>query len=115
MASRIVQFDIGCRDRAKSAPFYADVLGWTLGADVNEFASAIENAGLAGHLVSLGHEPHNYVLLYAEVEDIEAAASAAERTGGGKIIGPLPLPDGRRFAWLTDPEGTMVGVIDRKS
>lgn len=114
MAARIVHFDIGCRDKDATAKFYSDVLGWEIGAGANEFAHAIKGAGLDGQVVSLGHEPHNYVMFYAEVEDIAATIATAEGKGGGKIIGPVPLPGGMRFAWLKDPEGTMIGVMDKK-
>ena len=31
--------------------------------------------------------------------------------GGEAVIGPLPTPDGRQFAWVKDPEGTLFGVF----
>ncbi|MEQ1619618.1 MAG: VOC family protein [Terricaulis sp.] len=114
MPARIVHFDIGCRNKEESASFYAGLFGWEIGAGANEFALAIKGAGLDGQIVSLGHEPHNYVMFYVEVDDIGAAAAAAEAGGGGKVVGPVPLPDGRRFAWLKDPEGTLVGIMDNK-
>jgi predicted enzyme related to lactoylglutathione lyase len=113
MSARIVHFDIGCRNKAESADFYADLFGWEIGAGANEFALAIEGAGLGGQIVSLGHEPHNYVMFYVEVDNIAATVAAAEAKGGAKLVGPAPLPDGRRFAWLKDPEGTLVGIMDR--
>ncbi len=114
MAARIVQFEIGCRDKTGSAAFYANLFDWRIGGGVNELGLEIADAGLAGHLVSLGHEPHNYVVLYVEVEDIPTTIAAAEGLGGAKIVGPIPIPGGRRFAWLKDPEGTIVGLIDAK-
>ena len=113
MSNRIVHFDIGCRDKQATGAFYSGVFGWEIGPGANEFALAIEGAGLHGQIVALGHEPHNYVMVYVEVENIEAAVAAAEAEGGGKVIGPVPLGGGRRFAWLRDPEATLVGVIDR--
>ena len=114
MAAPIVQFEIGCRDRKKIGAFYAEVLGWGIGGGANEYADAIENAGLAGHIVALGHEPHNYVMVYGEVEDIDATCDQVEKSGGARHIGPLPIPGGRRFAWIKDPEGALFGLIDKK-
>lgn len=114
MASRIVHFDIGCRDKAISADFYANVFGWEIGEGANEFGLAVRGAGLNGQIVSLGHEPHNYLMFYVEVDDITATVAVAENKGGGKVIGPVPLPGGRRFAWLKDPEGTLLGVMDQR-
>lgn len=114
MSSRIVHFDIGCRDKQKTGAFYAGVFGWEITPGPNEFGLAIEGAGLHGQIVALGHEPHNYVMVYVDVDTIEAAVAAAEANGGAKVIGPVPLGEGRRFAWLKDPEGTLVGVMDHK-
>ncbi len=114
MANRIVHFDIGCRDKQATAAFYAGVFGWDIGEGANEFSFAIKKAGLDGQIVALGHEPHNYVMLYVEVDDIAATIAEAEKRGGGNVIGPVPLPGGRRFAWLKDSEGTLVGVIDHR-
>lgn len=114
MANRIVHFDIGCRDKQATRAFYAGVFGWEIGDGANEFSYAIKDAGLDGQIVSLGHEPHNYVMVYVEVDDVDAVSAEAETRGGGKVIGPVPLPGGRRFAWLKDVEGTLVGVIDNK-
>ncbi len=114
MANRIVHFDIGCRDKQTTGAFYAGVFGWEIGAGANEFSLAIKGAGLEGQIVALGHEPHNYVMVYVEVEDIDATVGEAERRGGGNVIGPVPLGGGLRFAWLKDTEGTLVGVMDNK-
>jgi hypothetical protein len=31
--------------------------------------------------------------------------------GGAPVVGPVPLPDGRAFAWFKDPDGTVLGLI----
>lgn len=115
VTSRIVHFDIGCRDKQTTSAFYAGVFGWEIGGGANEFSLSIKNAGLDGQIVALGHEPHNYVMVYVEVDSIETVVAAAEAKGGGKAVGPVPLGDGRRFAWLKDPEGTLVGIMDHNS
>jgi len=63
-------------------------------------------------LNALGHPPDNYVLIYIEVDDIDAAApQSVAGSGGGKFVGPIPLPDGRRFAWVTDTASNMMGLV----
>lgn len=114
MSGRIVQFEIGCRDRKTSKAFYSKLFDWKMQAGQNEYGEQILGAELTGHLVSLGHEPHNYVLVYIEVDDIALTLADAEKMGGAKIVGPLPIPGGRRFAWLKDPEGTIIGLIDNR-
>jgi predicted enzyme related to lactoylglutathione lyase len=69
--------------------------------------------GVQGHITSLGHEPHNYVTFYIQVEDIQDSLAKIQQAGGKKLVGPVPLPDGKKFAWFSDPEGNMVGLITK--
>ncbi|HVU94778.1 MAG TPA: hypothetical protein VHE34_06115 [Puia sp.] len=36
-----------------------------------------------------------------------------EGAGGKRVIGPVPLPDGKKFAWFRDPGGNTVGLITK--
>jgi hypothetical protein len=70
--------------------------------------------GINGHITSLGHEPHNYVTVYVQVDDIGAAIQKAQGLGGKKIVGPIDIPTGS-FAWIGDPEGTTIGAIQAEA
>jgi hypothetical protein len=63
-----------------------------------------------GHITSLGHEPHNYVAIYVQVDDLDGYLERAGKLGGKTLIPPTEVPGMGRFAWLTDPEGTIVGL-----
>src|SRR5213080_4577351 len=73
MSAPIVHFEIGSKNSAELSKFYAAVLGWKFqpaGA-----VAVVDNGGAggpSGMLNALGHPPDNYVILYAEVSDIEA-------------------------------------------
>jgi len=69
--------------------------------------------GIRGAYVALGHAPHNYVTICAEVDDVTVTAGVSVRRGGSPTVGPLPTPDGRRFAWIKDPDANMIGAISR--
>jgi predicted enzyme related to lactoylglutathione lyase len=59
MGHPVVHFEIGCRDRAKTERFFADLFGWHI--QQNGPASTIDTAsrqGIPGHITSLSHEPH---------------------------------------------------------
>jgi len=64
--------------------------------------------------MALGHEPHNYVMVYVEVEDLQACLDRAAQLDGKTIIPPTEIPGGGRFAWLTDPEGNLLGLLKPK-
>ncbi len=70
-AAPVVHFEIGCRNSEATSEFYRSVFSWS----INQMgpASMIQGAeqGIAGHITSLGHEPHNYVTVYIQVERIE--------------------------------------------
>jgi predicted enzyme related to lactoylglutathione lyase len=105
--AKVVHFEIGGTDKSKAVEFYGAVFGWTF----SEIGSAtmIEGAGLTGHLNALGHEPHNYVMVYVGVDDIREALRRSSEQGGKTLIGPHEIATGK-FAWIEDPTGTRVGL-----
>lgn len=117
MPSPVIRFEIGCRDREKTADFYRGVFDWDIGPGPNPGATEIAAAagGIAGHIVSLGHEPHNYVTVYMQVADIPATLDRIEAAGGQRLVGPVPLPQGGSFAWFRDPDGTVLGLLSDPS
>ncbi len=112
MGRPVTYFEVGGRDRAVLAEFYAALFDW--GVEETEHDVQVDtNAGVGidGHLVSLGHEPHTYTMFYVDVEDIDESLERATALGGRTLAGPLPIPDGR-FAWISDPEGNTVGLVE---
>src|SRR5215467_11877418 len=83
----IVHFEIGCRDLAATKDFYQKMFDWPIDEHYQ-----IAEAGLPGHLVSLGHEPEHYTTFYVQVEDVAAAIARAESLGGKKVVGPITIP-----------------------
>ncbi len=111
MANPVVHFEIGCRDRAKSAEFYGKVFNWQFREEGP--ATQVDtgaDAGISGHLTAVGHEPHHYTTFYIRVDDIAATLAQVESAGGKKLVGPVPIPQGQ-FAWFIDPDGNTVGLL----
>ena len=111
MGQPVVHFEIGCRDQAKTAAFFAELFGWATQAMGPAVMIDTEagGAGVQGHISALGHEPHNYTIFYVQVDDIPAALAKAESLGGKRLVGPVEIPTGA-FAWFADPEGNTVGL-----
>ena len=114
MKRPIVHFEIGCNDIAKASEFYNKIFGWQL--TKNGISTSINTGGdeaaLPGHLNQLGpEEPENYVTIYIETDSIDEDLVQIESNGGKKVVGPLPLPDGRMFAWFEDVSGNTIGLI----
>jgi predicted enzyme related to lactoylglutathione lyase len=114
MPCPVVHFEIGCRDREKSATFYRDLFEWEMqtGPMSTEIKTGNESP-VTGHIVSLGHEPFNYTNFYVEVNDLPAYLAKAEALGGKTVIPPIPLPNGSSFAWFADIDGNTVGLLKR--
>src|ERR1051325_1107253 len=108
----VVHFEIGCKDLPGTTDFYTKIFGWT--ASPIPSASILDThstKGIPGHIPSLGHEPHQYVTVYIEVDDIPETLTRIEAAGGKKLLGPIPLPDGKKFAWFKDPGGNIMALI----
>jgi len=66
--------------------------------------------GMTGHMTSLGHEPRHYTMFYVEVEDVQAYLDKATALGGKMLVPPVKIPTGT-FAWFSDPDGNMIGLV----
>ncbi|MEZ6135085.1 MAG: VOC family protein [Pirellulaceae bacterium] len=113
MGKPVVHFDIGCRDRQESNDFYTQLFGWKT-SDYGPLSKKVDTgseAGIQGYLTSLGHAPHNYVMIYIEVNDIGEHLAKAVGLGGEVMIPETKIPGGGHFAWIKDVDGNMVGLI----
>ena len=75
-----------------------------------EYRHGESAGGIQGHITALGHKPQHYTTFYVDVEDLQAALDHAVAPGGKKIVGPIAFPEGV-FAWFSDPEGNMIGLV----
>lgn len=118
MPAPVVHFEIGCQNIEKSRRFYSELFGWeyTPGAPnmamIGNLGAYAEKKtdGIGGHLMSLGHPPHQYVTVYAQVDDIEAALAKVGKLGGSTLIPKQEVPGMGWFAWFKDPEGNCLGL-----
>jgi predicted enzyme related to lactoylglutathione lyase len=58
MGRPVVRFEIGCRDKTKTAEFYGSLFDWTT-QEMGPASIIAAESGIQGHISSLGHEPHN--------------------------------------------------------
>ena len=113
MSNPVVHFDIGCRDLGKTNEFYTKLFGWQTseyGPLSKKVATNCEE-GINGYLTSLGHEPHNYVMIYVEVESIADTLQEIGELGGEVVIPETEIPGGGHFAWFKDTDGNMLGLL----
>ena len=117
MNNPVVHFDIGCRDRNKTNEFFTKLFGWET-TDYGPLSKKVDtnsDDGINGYLTALGHEPHNYVMMYIEVEDINQTLKNATELGGQTVIPETEIPGGGHFAWFKDIDGNILGLLKKAS
>jgi predicted enzyme related to lactoylglutathione lyase len=111
MGQPVVHFEIGCKDVAKAQQFYGKMFDWKFTPyGPAAMVSTGQDTGIQGHINSLGHEPHNYLTVYVQVDDLQAYLDKAGKLGGKTLVPPTDVPGVGKFAWFADPEGTTVGL-----
>ncbi len=110
MGRPVVHFEIGCRDKARTSEFFAKLFEWNMQeAGPATMIDTGAGSGIPGHITALGHEPHNYVTVYIEVEDVQAYLDKAVALGGKALLPVITLPTGQ-FSWFSDPDGNTLGL-----
>jgi predicted enzyme related to lactoylglutathione lyase len=110
MGQPVVHFEIGCRDRARTAEFFSGLFGWQISeAGPASMIDTAAGSGINGHITALGHEPHHYVTFYVQVDDVPAYLAKAQALGGKVLVPPVEIPQGT-FAWFADPDENVIGL-----
>src|SRR5207245_7575919 len=81
----------------------------TCALPISKMISTGSTTGIQGHISSLGHEPHNYVTVYVQVDDLRAYLDKAGKLGGKTLVPPTEVPGMGKFAWLARSEERRVG------
>src|SRR5690606_6611303 len=93
----VVHFEIGSRDHAKVCKFYSDLFGRDITPSQRFVNPEPAPLTIGGHVNCLGHERHNSVRVYVQVDDLDAMLKRAEELGGKRIVPPTEVPGVGRF------------------
>ena len=110
------------RDRAKSEPFYRDVLGLRKTGE-DAFAAVLDIGGAPMRLSTVGDlKAHEHTIFGFSVSDIERVAGELSKNGvkfnqypgfGQDDLGIWTAPDKTaRVAWFNDPDGNVLSVTE---
>lgn len=114
MSHPVVHFEIGCKDKEKTSAFYQKVFGWVIESGPTGMINTGAGAGIAGHIASLGHEPHQFTHFYIETDDVAASLKKVETEGGKMVVAPVEIPSGT-LARFADVESNTVGLWKPKA
>ena len=101
MGRPVVHFEIGCRDKARTAEFFSKLFDWnTQESGPATMIDTAAGSGINGHITALGHEPHNYVTVYVDVDDVQSYLDKATALGGKALTPVITLAAGPVFLVL---------------
>ena len=113
MLCPVVRFEVMGQDADKLRRFYGDLLGWQFEPEAGMRFSKIRRdegaPGIAGAIGQTGPGHPNWMVLYTQVPDLDAALSRARALGSRVLMPPVRLREAT-FAVVSDPEGHPVGL-----
>ena len=112
MPNPVVHFEIIGENQKLLNDFYGGVFDWKIDPIMEEYSLVDPGAGIGGGIGSMD-AARRHVTFYVEVADVPAALALIESKGGQKAFGPHPVPTGAIIAGFTDPEGSLVGLIQQ--
>jgi predicted enzyme related to lactoylglutathione lyase len=110
---QVVHWEIQSQSPEALHRFYADVFGWVVDANNPMNYGMVGSGGEHGIDGGIGGSPApgSRVLVYANVDDINAALQKIESLGGKTVmprtdVGPVIM------ALYTDPDGNVMGILE---
>lgn len=118
MSNPVVHWEIAGPDAGKLAVFYGDLFGWgprlAPGTEDYHLTSA-EDAGVGGGIGRGNERMPNYVTVYVQVDDVDAALRRAEGLGGSALVERTVIAGMVTFGLFEDPAGNVVGVVEAET
>ena len=112
MANPVVHFEIHGSDSKRQTEFYSGVFGWQANADNPQNYALIEKGadhGIGGGLAQSDMAPA--VLVYVEVEDLQATLDKVGEAGGKTVLPITEIPGVVTMAIFADPDGNKIGIV----
>jgi hypothetical protein len=105
--------EIPAKDRHAAEKFFAEMFGWGEFAHMDEYMYSTFAAGnMGGGFADISDtRKPGTVVFYVLSPDIDADIQAAEANGGKVMIAKMPIPGDSFIAWIADPAGNSIGLI----
>jgi predicted enzyme related to lactoylglutathione lyase len=112
-ARPVVHWEIVAKNPEAQADFYSKLCNW----DISDGPIMNVPAGLGGPEPGpAGHirqGEHSGVSLYVQVRDLRASIELAAELGAQIVMEPFDLPGGPTIAFIEDPEGLPVALVQQ--
>jgi predicted enzyme related to lactoylglutathione lyase len=112
VAAPVSWFEVHSPDTAKAKKFYGDVFGWTFNDFSDDYAliGLGDEAPIGGGMAPLIPGVSPTAIVCVQVPDVAATCAHVKELGGRVISEPQTMPEGLTFAYVTDPDGGVLGV-----
>jgi predicted enzyme related to lactoylglutathione lyase len=113
--SRVIHFEIPATDPERAAAFYKKAFGWKIEKWPGPMEYWMVTTGTEGAPgINGGLMKNTQVKTTTNtigVDSVDAAVDAATKAGGQLVMPKTPIPTVGYFAYLTDTEGNLFGVM----
>ena len=116
MGNPVVHFEIAGPDGPALQQFYRDLFGWNVevaGEEMGFYGVVQANeGGIGGGIFQTdGDMPPNFVTVYVQVDDLQAALDKISVAGGASVMPPMEIaPDVGSVAMFTDTANNFMGL-----
>ena len=115
MPNPVVHWEIHARDAKRMQDFYASLFDWQVDSSNPMGYGFVDTQsappGINGGIPEAGEGEDARVILYVEVDDLQAYLDRAESFGGRTIMPPTEIPGIVTIALFADPEGNTTGLV----
>ena len=112
---RVVHFEIPAENPDRAAAFYKKAFGWKIEKWPGPMEYWMVNTGAEGTPgINGGLMKNTQVKTTTNtigVESVDAAVDTVTKAGGKLVMPKTPIPTVGYFAYLTDTEGNLIGVM----
>jgi len=112
MPHGFLHIEIPCASLGKAKRFYNDIFGWKMDyVKEEDYVLFDTGAGINGAFYhSPEHAGHQGVVVYIQVQDIEATLNLINKHGGKTVVPKTPDKQAGHFALFNDPDGNVLGI-----
>jgi predicted enzyme related to lactoylglutathione lyase len=114
MAASVVHWEISAKNSKLLQDFYSNLFGWNINADNPQQYGLVDTGlkmGIGGGIYQGTEQQQHGVVIYTQVEDIQAYLDKAVGLGGKVILSITEIPNMVTYALFADVEGNVMGLI----
>jgi predicted enzyme related to lactoylglutathione lyase len=114
---RVVHFEFFAENPAEAVAFYRELFDWDIQTWGGPFEYWLvgtgprESPGIDGAIAPPGAVGDQRVVVTVEVSDLDQTLERVERAGGEALTPKAPVPGVGWQAYVTDPSGLVVGLL----